>query len=1144
MSDQTDNTRDKSPFALQALNPGDRQLLQQLAQSSSDGIVAFDREFRYIVWNEAMERLTGMSRRETLGRSIFDLFPTLLETPDGESLKATLDGQASKVHEGYFLISATGCEAFYEAHYFPLRSAQNEIVGGLGIVRDLTQHRRSKAEHEELLHQQISDAQLENAERHFRSLFAHSPLSMQILALDGRTLRVNKAWETLWGLTLEDVANYNVLEDPQLVEKGIMPFIKQGFAGEAAFIPAIYYEPDLNVEDSHARWVEGFVYPLTDEADNITELVLCHRDVSDRQKVEDLLHERARHAALRADVSVALGQELVLHEALQKCTQAMVQHLDAAFARIWILDHDESTLRLRASAGMYTHLDGEHSRIAIGQHKIGAVAAERKPILTNDIVQSPRLTDREWARREGMVSFAGYPLIVDNEVIGVMAMFSRYRLTHDVLDALSTVADVIAQGIQRSRIEDELRESGARYRALFDTNPAPALVYDEKTVQILAVNQAAIEHYGYSGDEFLQLTMKDIRPPEDVPAFMARLASLTPSTRQVGVWRHCKKNGSVIHVEIKTSPLVFEGRRARITIINDVTQRKRIEESQQMLAKAGAILGSSLDHQATLQSVAQLAVPFLADWCVVDMFEGSTIRRLAIAHVDPAKEKLGWEMDKHYPADAEEANGPANVRRTGQPEMADIPDELLQQGARDAEHLNFLRAMGLKSYMCVPMHTRGRTLGAITFIWAESGHSYTPDDLHLAQDLAARAANAVDNARLYHEAQQAREEAEGANRAKDEFLAVVSHELRTPLNAILGWATMLRGGLIDAATSTTALETIERNARAQAQLIDDILDVSRIITGKMHLELHTVMIREVIEAATATVRPAAEAKDIRLYLSLNAFAQPIQGDAVRLQQVVWNLLMNAIKFTPLGGCIEVQLEQSDGWQQVVVKDNGEGIDPRFLPHVFERFRQSDSSSRRQHGGLGLGLALVRHIVEMHGGHADATSEGIGKGATFRVCLPLHKSATAPSSFNSAQPPHNATHAMPGTARPGTLQKQRVLVVDDDAESRALLSTLLKLEGAIVTSVDSAAEALRVLTQNGTDILLSDIGMPHQDGYWLIDKVRTATSPARHICAIALTAYARPEDQQRALAAGFDHFMAKPVEPDALLQLLTNSVTQH
>jgi signal transduction histidine kinase/ActR/RegA family two-component response regulator len=608
----------------------------------------------------------------------------------------------------------------------------------------------------------------------------------------------------------------------------------------------------------------------------------------------------------------------------------------------------------------------------------------------------------------------------------------------------------------------------------------------------------------------------------------------------VGVWRHLKKDGSIIHVEIKTSPLVYEGRRARITIVNDVTQRKKIEESQQLLAKAGAILGSSLDYQVTLQSVAQLAVPFLADWCVVDIAENQTLHRLAIAHVDSQKEKLAWEMERRYPVDIQQTMGPVNVWRSGQPEVADIPDEVLQQGAQDEEHLAFLRAMGLKSYMCVPMHTRGRNLGAITFISAESNHSYTHEDLHLAQDLATRAANAVENARLYHEAQQAREEAEAANRAKDEFLAVVSHELRTPLNAILGWATILRGGRIDAATSADALETIERNARAQAQLIEDILDVSRIITGNFGLHLQPVSLHDVIESAAATVRPAAQAKEIRLYLSLNAFVQSVQGDPARLQQVVWNLLINAIKFTPRGGCIEVHLEQTDEWQVVVVKDNGEGISTEFLPYVFERFRQADSSSRRQHGGLGLGLALVRHITEMHGGHVEVFSEGLGKGASFKISLPLHKLTMEPPCPDpSSQPAETAD--LSGAVKHSALQAQRFLVVDDDAESRALLSTILRAEGALVTTADSAEEALRVLTEGDADILLSDIGMPHEDGYSLIQKVRASTSPTRLIPAVALTAYARPEDQQRALAAGFNDFMAKPVEPQALLELLTRII---
>jgi CheY-like chemotaxis protein len=313
------------------------------------------------------------------------------------------------------------------------------------------------------------------------------------------------------------------------------------------------------------------------------------------------------------------------------------------------------------------------------------------------------------------------------------------------------------------------------------------------------------------------------------------------------------------------------------------------------------------------------------------------------------------------------------------------------------------------------------------------------------------------------------------------------------------------------------------------------------------LHLQPLSLHDVIESAAATVKPAAQAKEIRLYLALNALMQPIQGDPARLQQVVWNLLINAIKFTPRGGRIEVQLEETDGWQEIVVTDNGEGINPEFLPFVFERFRQADSSSRRQHGGLGLGLALVRHIAEMHGGHVDVFSAGVGHGATFKVSLPLHKS-TATSSAPDAAPnlDHNVQANAVGSLRDGTrqaaLQGQRILVVDDDAEARSLVRTILETAGAEVTPVDSAAEALRILTQSGTDLLISDIGMPQQDGYSLMRRVRAIPTAACNIPAIALTAYAAPQDRQRALNAGFNYFMPKPVEPDALLKLVSSIVT--
>ena len=324
--------------------------------------------------------------------------------------------------------------------------------------------------------------------------------------------------------------------------------------------------------------------------------------------------------------------------------------------------------------------------------------------------------------------------------------------------------------------------------------------------------------------------------------------------------------------------------------------------------------------------------------------------------------------------------------------VSEITDSLLVSLARDEEHLRIVRELKPRSFMVVPLVARGRTLGAISFVSAESGHRYDEDDLALAEDLARRAALAIDNARLYMETQE-------ASRLKDDFLATVSHELRTPLNAILGWSRMLRTNRFDAETAAQALETIERNAKAQAQLIEDLLDVSRIITGKLRLDIRPVEPVAVINAAIDAVRPAADAKHVRIETVLDPWAGIVSGDPDRLQQVLWNLLSNAIKFTPKDGSVQIRLERVNSHIEITVSDTGQGIAPEFLPFVFDRFRQADSTLTRAHGGLGLGLAIVRHLVEMHGGTVRAESEGENRGATFTVTLPLraihHQEQEAP-----------------------------------------------------------------------------------------------------------------------------------------------------
>ncbi len=412
----------------------------------------------------------------------------------------------------------------------------------------------------------------------------------------------------------------------------------------------------------------------------------------------------------------------------------------------------------------------------------------------------------------------------------------------------------------------------------------------------------------------------------------------------------------------------------------------------EFLAGVSELLAGTLDYEAVLAQLARLAVPSLGDWCAVDVLgEDGQIKRLAVAHTDPDKVQWGYELQRRFPLDPQAVRGVVNVLRTGQSELySEIPDALLMATARNPEHLAALREVGFSSAMIVPLSARGRTLGAITLVMAESGRRYGKADLHLAEDLARRAGLAVDNARLYDAEQRARKDAERANRVKDDFLAVLSHELRTPLNPIIGWTQMLRRGKLSPTAQAEALEVIERNAKLQNQLIEDLLDVSRIEQGKFSHQPQPLVPSTVVHSAIEAVRSTAQAAQVALTIEVPEDLPEIEADPTRLSQVVWNLLINAVKFTPPLGRVEVRLMRIPDGVRLVVCDTGIGIAPEFLPHLFERFRQADASSTRKQGGLGLGLFIVHHIVELHGGRVWAESEGEGQGSTFTVELPVAK----------------------------------------------------------------------------------------------------------------------------------------------------------
>lgn len=437
------------------------------------------------------------------------------------------------------------------------------------------------------------------------------------------------------------------------------------------------------------------------------------------------------------------------------------------------------------------------------------------------------------------------------------------------------------------------------------------------------------------------------------------------------------------------------------------------------------------------------------------------------------------------------------------------------------------------SSMAVPMAVMGRIIGTIE-VQSYDKNVYRPEHVTAMSMAANLTAVAIESVRLLELERTARKDAEESNRLKDEFLATVSHELRTPLTAILGWSRLLEGGTLDDSVTQQAVEVIWRNAKAQAQIVDDILDVSRIITGNLYLDLHPLEVAPVVENAINVVRPTADAKGIKIEKYFDSTPAMVSGDGNRLQQVVWNLLSNAVKFTNSGGRVCVKVSRVGSLIEVRVSDTGRGISKEFLPYVFDRFRQADSTTTRQHGGLGLGLAIARHFVEIHGGTIDAESEGDGCGATFTIRLPLSEATASVKSLADADQQQIARSQQ-------LLSGLNVLLVDDDSDTLTLMATALKRRQANVTAVSSAGEAIQAITRKRPDVLVSDIAMPEEDGYGLIKRVRSLENGASEIIpAVAITAYAKEEDRERALSAGFQIYLAKPIELTELISVVARA----
>ena len=682
----------------------------------------------------------------------------------------------------------------------------------------------------------------------------------------------------------------------------------------------------------------------------------------------------------------------------------------------------------------------------------------------------------------------------------------------------------LGKEIQRRRQADErLLASEARFRQLADA--MPQIVWTARPDgNVDYSNRRWYEFTGAvegTGNEGWRLILH----PDDGPPAAAQWAESvrTGTAFERELRLRDRRTGSYGWYLIRTVPVRDDaGAVVRwYGTATDIDAQKRATDAARFLAEASAALARLVDYESTLQKVAKLAVPYFADWSAVDVVgDDGTLRRLAVAHREPEKVRLAHELSRRYPSDPEAAGGVQHVLRTGQPEIiSNITDEMLTQAAKDADHLQLLRSLGLRSYICVPLFVSGRTFGVLIFGTAESGRNYDRSDLALAEDLTHRAAIAVENAQLYRELRE-------VDRRKDEFLATLAHELRNPLAPIRNSLQILKMPRLDTATVDRAKEMMERQVHHLVHLVDDLLDVSRVMRGKIELRKERVELAAAVARAVETVQSLIEAQEHELTIHLPDESLLLEADPVRLAQVVGNLLANAAKYTERHGRIWLTAQRAGDAVELRVRDTGIGLAPELLPHVFELFVQADHASTKAHGGLGIGLTLVKNLVEMHGGSVEAHSAGPGKGSEFVVRLPLLPAVPeSPKQEESASPP-----LPPPSGR-------RLLVVDDNADVALSLAVLLRLYGHEVQVAHDGRSALQLAAAFRPDLVFLDIGMPGMDGYEVARRLRRTPGLEKVVLA-ALTGWGQQEDRRRTAEAGFDYHLVKPPEPKVLERLLS------